>query len=545
MAHNKPETENTALASVLSKPARPVCSNCKCPTHRTEYCISPGGQMAGKSIDKARAAQEAARATQRTGGIAKAACNNRGTNTQSQSSSGDTKSIMVNGKCYTLVDNSTSTPEATTENAMSAISVPMPAYNEEEYIAVIATAENPFASLDWGTHSCPRSSVTMPIVAYPAGHSPIRSDDLPFILDTGATCHISPKASDFKDLRSIPCHPVKGLCGSAIYTMGIGNIELRIAGGHTLKLVDALYIPDSSVRLISILALNKSGNYTTYFDSDGCWVTNKSNTTLVRGALSNLKRLYVLSAKTPYVQHQKQPKPPASTTALYTRVPDIKTWHCQLGHCNNRSIVDMARMGVTQGMPIDLSLLPANCDHCTISKQSHSPIPKVQEGVKSDRHLGRVYADVCGPMAINSCARNVYALNMIDDFSSYVWSVPLRSKADASTAFQTWHKAVTVQSRDTLHILITDNGELVSNSMTEFCNIHRIDHQLTAPYTSAQNGHAERLHRTLAGKARTMHLSCNAPAFLWDEFFATAAYLTNLTAATANKGRTPYELWFS
>lgn len=30
-----------------------------------------------------------------------------------------------------------------------------------------------------------------------------------------------------------------------------------------------------------------------------------------------------------------------------------------------------------------------------------------------------------------------------------------------------------------------------------------------------------------------MQLSCNAPEFLWDEIFATAAYLTNPTAATA------------
>jgi transposase InsO family protein len=80
--------------------------------------------------------------------------------------------------------------------------------------------------------------------------------------------------------------------------------------------------------------------------------------------------------------------------------------------------------------------------------------------------------------------------------------------------------------------------------MKEFCALHGIDHQLTAPYTSAQNGRAERLHRTLANKARTMRLSCNAPAFLWDDFFATATYLTTLTAATANNGRTPYELWF-
>jgi transposase InsO family protein len=275
-----------------------------------------------------------------------------------------------------------------------------------------------------------------------------------------------------------------------------------------------------------------------------CWVTNKSNTILVRGILSSSKRLYILSTKTPYVQHHKQSKVPVTATALYTRVPDIETWHRRLGHCTMRSIIDMAKKGVTEGMPIDLLLLPANCHHCAIGKQLHSQIPKIQEGVKADKRLGRVYADVCGPMAVTSRARNVYALNMIDDFSGYVWSVPLRSKADACVALQTWHKAVTVQSGDILRILVTDNGELVSNSMKEFCALHGIDHQLTAPYTSAQNGRAERLHRTLANKARTMRLSCNAPAFLWDDFFATATYLTTLTAATANNGRTPYELWF-
>ena len=41
-----------------------------------------------------------------------------------------------------------------------------------------------------------------------------------------------------------------------------------------------------------------------------------------------------------------------------------------------------------------------------------------------------------------------------------------------------------------------------------------------------------------------MCLACNAPGSFWDEFFQTAAYLTNLTAATSNLRRTPYELWF-
>jgi hypothetical protein len=61
---------------------------------------------------------------------------------------------------------------------------------------------------------------------------------------------------------------------------------------------------------------------------------------------------------------------------------------------------------------------------------------------------------------------------------------------------------------------------------------------------SAHNRRAEHLHRTILRKARTMQLTCNTPGFLWDEFCATAAYLTTLTATTANLGKTPFKLWF-
>ena len=58
----------TALAAVTTKPPHPVCANCKRPSHRTEFCIGPGGQMAGKTIEEAHAAQDAARSVQKPGG---------------------------------------------------------------------------------------------------------------------------------------------------------------------------------------------------------------------------------------------------------------------------------------------------------------------------------------------------------------------------------------------------------------------------------------------------------------------------------------------
>jgi transposase InsO family protein len=48
-------------------------------------------------------------------------------------------------------------------------------------------------------------------------------------------------------------------------------------------------------------------------------------------------------------------------------------------------------------------------------------------------------------------------------------------------------------------------------AMREWLLSRGMQHQFTAPYTSAQNGHVERLHRTLMGKARAMCSACDVP----------------------------------
>ena len=225
------------------------------------------------------------------------------------------KTLMINRKCYMLIT------KASMSTAPDIAAISMPTYDKEESIAIVAF-DDASTLVNWDINTsnlveCPNS------LAYLASCSPLAyGKEMPFILNTSATCHISPEASDFKYLKSIPCHPVKGLSGLVVYTLGMGDKKLHIAGGHTLKLTNTLYIPASNVRLISIIALNRSGAYTTHFNLDTCWVTNKSNMTLVWGSISLPKCLYVLSTKEPLIQHQKHAVP---STVLYTRVPDIET----------------------------------------------------------------------------------------------------------------------------------------------------------------------------------------------------------------------------
>lgn len=188
-------------------------------------------------------------------------------------------------------------------------------------------------------------------------------------------------------------------------------------------------------------------------------------------------------------------------------------------------------------------LPPPRCNHCILSKQTCSSVPNMREGNKATKPLERVFVDLYGPMPCHSQPNRLYSMNVIDDFLSYAWSIPLRSKDEAASVLQLWHQAVENQSGHRLKILISNNGELISKSMQDWASTHGVDHQCTAPYMSAQNGHAECLHQTLLGKAQAICLSCNAPPSFWDKFCAISAYLSNLTALSSLNGRMPYEVW--
>jgi len=129
-----------------------------------------------------------------------------------------------------------------------------------------------------------------------------------------------------------------------------------------------------------------------------------------------------------------------------SQIPDVEMWHCRLGHCNAHTIIDMAQNNVVKGMPINLSAIPLRCEHYILSKQAHTPVLKMREGVKATRWLERVFIDLCSPISVISQTGHLYAMNIIDDFSSYVWTVPLRAKSNAADALQVWHHLVENQS---------------------------------------------------------------------------------------------------
>jgi len=224
-------------------------------------------------------------------------------------------------------------------------------------------------------------------------------------------------------------------------------------------------------------------------------------------------------------------------------VPTLQSWHRHLGHANYRTVYDLMRSGNATGMPVNLSVVPPKCDACILGKQMRTSVPKVRTGSRVSRKLGIVHVDLMEHPDTVSATGHKYVMNIIDNFSSYAWAIPLATKSDAFPALQAWERTRELESNSKVGIYRSDNGELKTAQMRDWLLSCSTQHQFTAPHMSAQNGHVERLHRTLMGKARAMRTACNVPANRWDEFVLTACYLSNRTPVTSQDGHTPFECW--
>lgn len=86
-------------------------------------------------------------------------------------------------------------------------------------------------------------------------------------------------------------------------------------------------------------------------------------------------------------------------------------------------------------------------------------------------------------------------------------------------------------------------GEFNSNEFDQFCKTHGIKRQLTAAYTSQQNGVVECKNRTMMNLVRSTLSEKAVPKTFWPEAVKWIIYLLNHSPTMENKEVTPEEMW--
>ncbi|KAG5732659.1 hypothetical protein E4T56_gene16773 [Termitomyces sp. T112] len=297
-----------------------------------------GGGMAGKSIADAQNAQRASKKKPKA----------PSTNTSAQ-----TKSFVavtrLDGKLWYVdpinLRQLPALPKTAAFTGIAGTQSPTIALDHStkcwEHTGFMVFEDPRMTILDWDNYTKPIEDHIMAMDISPistARKNPLTSlTSIPFLVDSGATIHISPCRDDFFTLCPIlPCS-VKGLGGSSVAAIGIGSIWLRVAKGAHIILEDVLYIPNATVCLISVSSLTNKG-LDSHFDNVSIKIMNRSSCMLIaHGPLIPNQRLYSLNLNSAFTEHR------ALTTHHTT---NLETWHHHLGHANYQTIIDMAKSGM-------------------------------------------------------------------------------------------------------------------------------------------------------------------------------------------------------
>ena len=87
-----------------------------------------------------------------------------------------------------------------------------------------------------------------------------------------------------------------------------------------------------------------------------------------------------------------------------------------------------------------------------------------------------------------------YYFVFLDDYSHYLWTIPLRNKSDVLPIVRSFISYVHTQFRLPIVAFQTDNGrEYDSTAMRLLLSSLSTQPRLSCPYTSQQNGKAERI----------------------------------------------------
>jgi histone deacetylase 1/2 len=226
--------------------------------------------------------------------------------------------------------------------------------------------------------------------------------------------------------------------------------------------------------------------------------------------------------------------PTASPTALLA-YGDL--WHRRLGHPSSLALSSLPLQFLSPCNNARTSS-PSFCDACQLGKQTRLPFALSHSRATAPFDL--IHCDLW-TSPITSFSGYKYYLVALDDFSHFSWTFPLRAKSDTSDTLIRFFTFIHTHFHTTVRCLQSNNGgEFLNNTLRTYLSSHGISLRLSCPYTSAQNGRAERLIRTTNDITCTLLFQANLPPPFWVGALYTATHLLNIRPSRAISNATPY-----
>ena len=343
----------------------------------------------------------------------------------------------------------------------------------------------------------------------------------PWVMDSGASSHMT--SSDGILLKRLPTSISSILVGNgtSIPVTSHGHSVLATTAS-TFALNNVLVVPSIVQNLLSVRQFTRDNHCSIEFDAFGFSVKDIPTGRVILRCNSD-GDLYTLQ--------------PSTTSALVAVSSTL--WHQRLGHPAPAAVARLNKNNLLSCNNSGRSL----CHSCQLGKHARLPFTSSTSHTAAPFEL--VHCDVW-TSPVSSISGYSYYLVILDDFSHFCWTFPLRRKSDVHQTIVDFVAYVRTQFGLPVKCFQADNGtEFVNTATSTFLAAHGTLLRLSCPYTSAQNGKAERVLRTLNNSVRTLLLHASMPASYWAEALAVACYLLNRRPSSSIHSEIPYTRLYS
>ncbi|CAM8877096.1 unnamed protein product [Rhodiola kirilowii] len=347
-----------------------------------------------------------------------------------------------------------------------------------------------------------------------------------WILDSGATDHITPHASLLSNIRS--------LTDSHSILMPNGDkVDVRLAGDCVLTehlvLKNVLLVPEIRFNLVSITKLIVDSGVSIIFSANGCVIQGQIGQTLGTGESLNV--LYQLRL-------------PSDSSCLVTHKDNSLTflWHKRLGHVPFRKLLSSFKSFIPALNSVHCNSDDLHCDVCPQSRQCRLPFNNSCS--VSAEIFDLLHADIWGPYRVPTMTDAKYFLTLVEDKSKCTWTYLMARKTEAADIMIRFYKMVQIQFGKNIKVIRSDNGgEFLCSKLTDLLSDNGCLQQTSCPYTPQQNGVVERKHKYIL-EVGSLKIQSFIPDCFWGESILTATYIINRMPSLLLQGKTPFEVLF-
>lgn len=341
--------------------------------------------------------------------------------------------------------------------------------------------------------------------------------------------------------------------GGRLFSDFKGDVALKCPDGSSGILPDFLLVNGLGVNLLSAKKFCEKNNAKGVFDDKIMIFRNKNNKIILSASLIDgpykvdhiaglseralCSRAFIsasediMQMKIDFIPKKESDNIMDDGKPIYSRAEIIEKrrnerywlYHRRCGHASPR-IISLLHTVIDIDRPVKVPPNLDLCDVCLATKMKKFR-HKTLAPHKNEK-LVPISVNIAGPFPESLDGRKYFA-EIIDNCTRQKWILFLKAKSDIIEALNEWGNVVERQSGFLILAVRSDNASEILKVLKNWRQNNGAVAQSTAPYSSHQNGTAERAIQSTVYATRAMLKEAKLPVEFWTETAKTHIYISN------------------